>query len=136
MNPPQPSCHGLILFAHGARDARWSAPFEAVAAQVRSARPGCRLRLAFLEFMSPSLAEAAAALAVEGCEQIDVLPLFLGTGGHLRKDLPLLMDALRAQHPGLQFSLHPAVGEASAVTAAMASVAATLLPIGLEAGAP
>ncbi|MFY7857790.1 MAG: sirohydrochlorin chelatase, partial [Rubrivivax sp.] len=53
---------GLILFAHGARDPRWSAPFEAVAAQVRAQRPGLSVRLAFLEFMSPSLPEAAAAL--------------------------------------------------------------------------
>ncbi len=136
MNPPQPPPQGLILFAHGARDARWSAPFEAVAAQVRSARPGCRLRLAFLEFMSPSLAEAAAALAAEGCQRVEVLPLFLGTGGHLRKDLPLLMEALRGQHPGLRFSLHPAVGEAQAVTTAMAGVAAALLPTATEAGTP
>ena len=27
--------HGLILFAHGARDPRWAEPFEAVAARVR-----------------------------------------------------------------------------------------------------
>ena len=138
MNPPQPQSaqHGLILFAHGARDPRWSAPFEAVAARVRSARPGCRLRLAFLEFMSPSLVEAAAALADEGCAQIDVLPLFLGTGGHLRKDLPLLMNTLRANHPGLPFSLHPAVGEDEAVTTAMAAVAAALLPAAKEPGTP
>ena len=134
MNAPVPS--GLILFAHGARDPRWSAPFEAVAARVRGAKPGCRLRLAFLEFMSPNLAEAAAGLAAEGCQQIDVLPLFLGTGGHLRKDLPLLMEALRAQHPGRQFNLHPAVGEADAVTAAMAGVAAALVPAGQVSSTP
>ena len=28
---------GLVLFADGARDARWSAPFEAVAARIRAA---------------------------------------------------------------------------------------------------
>jgi sirohydrochlorin ferrochelatase len=28
------------------------------------------------------------------------VPLFLGTGGHLRRDLPPLVDALRAAHPG------------------------------------
>jgi sirohydrochlorin ferrochelatase len=31
-----PMTQGLILFAHGARDPRWAAPFEAVAARVRA----------------------------------------------------------------------------------------------------
>jgi sirohydrochlorin cobaltochelatase len=120
--------HGLILFAHGARDPRWSAPFEAVAERVRAARPGCALRLAFLEFMSPTLPEAGAELAGAGCGRIEVLPMFLGTGGHVRKDLPLLMDAMRAAHPGVVFTLHPATGEMESVVQAMAGVAAALLP--------
>ena len=118
---------GLILFAHGARDPRWAQPFEAVAQRVRQRHANARVRLAYLEFMSPSLAEAAAALVVEGCSRIDVLPLFLGAGGHLRKDLPLLMDALRVAHPTTAFSVHAAVGEIDSVIAAMADAAATLL---------
>jgi sirohydrochlorin cobaltochelatase len=118
---------GLILFAHGARDPRWAGPFEAVAAQVRDARPQALVRLAFLEFMTPGLAQAGADLSDAGCRQVAVLPMFLGTGGHVRKDLPLLMDALRTAHPQVRFTLHPAVGEMTAVTAAMASVATGLL---------
>lgn len=119
---------GLILFAHGARDPRWALPFENVAARVRTARPDCPVHLAFLEFMAPTLPEAGATLALAGCTQVDVLPMFLGTGGHVRKDLPVLMDALRAGHPGTTFTLHAAVGEMDAVTAAMAGVASALLP--------
>ncbi len=118
---------GLILFAHGARDPAWAAPFEAVAAQVRRAQPAAEVRLAFLELMSPSLPEAGASLAAAGCTQVAVLPLFLGAGGHVRKDLPRLVDALRAAHPGLTFELHGAVGENPAVVAAMAEAAARML---------
>ncbi|MDP3222442.1 MAG: CbiX/SirB N-terminal domain-containing protein, partial [Rubrivivax sp.] len=114
---------GLILFAHGARDPRWAAPFEAVAAQVREQRPGVPVRLAFLEFMAPTLPEAGAELAAAGCTHLRVLPMFLGAGGHVRKDLPLLIDGLRAAHPGLQVSLQPAVGEIDSVTRAMAAAA-------------
>jgi len=118
---------GLILFAHGARDPRWAAPFEAVAAQVRAQRPGVLVRLAFLEFMSPTLPQAGAALAAAGCTQLQVLPMFLGAGGHVRKDLPLLIASLRSAHPGLQVSLHPAVGELDDVTRAMAAAALQLI---------
>jgi sirohydrochlorin cobaltochelatase len=124
----QPAATGLILFAHGARDPRWAGPFEAVAGLLRARRPGVQVRLAYLEFMAPTLPEAGAELAAAGCTDVAVLPMFLGTGGHVRKDLPLLMDTLRQAYPATRFALHPAVGEMPAVTEAMAAVALGLLP--------
>lgn len=116
---------GLILFAHGARDPAWAAPFEAVAALVRSRQPSWQVRLAFLEFMSPPLPEAAEALAKAGCERIVIRPMFLGTGGHVRRDLPLLLDELRRSHAGVEFMLQEAIGENRAVHTAMADAIAT-----------
>jgi sirohydrochlorin cobaltochelatase len=118
---------GLILFAHGARDPRWALPFEAVAERVRQARDGIAVRLAFLEFLAPSLAEASAALVSEGCLRVEVLPMFLGAGGHVRKDLPLLLEQLRAAHPAVRFTLHTAVGEIDSVVLAMAEAAAAIV---------
>lgn len=118
---------GLILFAHGARDPRWAAPFEAVAQRIREQRPQLQLRLAYLELMSPSLSEAGAALCAAGCMQIEVLPMFLGTGGHLRQDLPPMLQRLRDQHPTVCWQLHAAVGEQALVREAMAATALSLL---------
>jgi sirohydrochlorin cobaltochelatase len=118
---------GLVLFAHGARDARWAVPFEAVAAEVRLQRPGVPVRLAYLEFMTPTLAEAAADLVRHDVQRVVVLPMFLGGGGHVRKDLPALLDALRAEHQGVVFDLHGAIGEEPSVLSAMARVAALKL---------
>ena len=121
---------GLILFAHGARDPRWAEPFEAVAARVRAAHPDVTVRLAFLELMQPGLPAAGAELASAGCTQVAVLPLFLGAGGHVRRDLPLLMDELRRAHPEVDWALHPAVGELPAVVQAMSDAAGALLAPG------
>lgn len=118
---------GMILFAHGARDARWAEPFEAVAACIRAAQPNLPVRLAFLEFMAPTLPQAGAELAALGCARLQVLPMFLGAGGHVRKDLPVLVETLRAAHPGLVVNLLPAVGEIDSVTGAMAEAALKLL---------
>jgi sirohydrochlorin cobaltochelatase len=117
---------GLLLFAHGARDARWATPFEAVAAQLRALRPDAAVALAFLEFMRPTLLEAGGSLAAEGCGRIEVIPLFLGAGGHVRKDVPVLLGQLSAAHPALQVELRPAIGEHPAVVAAMAAAAASI----------
>jgi sirohydrochlorin cobaltochelatase len=114
---------GILLFAHGARDPRWAEPFEAVAAHVRGQRADVAVRLAFLELMTPDLATAAADLVAEGCVRIDVVPLFLGAGGHVRKDLPALLHTLRERHTGAAFVLHDAVGNTSIVIEAMATAA-------------
>ena len=120
----------MVLFAHGARDPRWAEPFEAVAARVRAAAPDCRVALAFLELMAPSLGDAAAGLVGAGATRIDVVPLFLGTGGHLRQDLPPLVDALRAAHPHVDFRLHAAIGEHAAVVEAMAAASVAAAGLG------
>jgi sirohydrochlorin cobaltochelatase len=119
---------GLILFAHGSRDPRWAEPFEAILEAIRARSPALPVRLAFLELMSPDLAAAADALVAEGCTHIDVLPLFLGTGGHLRRDLPPLVEAIRDRHPHVAATLHGAVGEAPALIAALADHALSLGP--------
>ncbi len=115
---------GILLFAHGARDPAWARPFEAVATRLkaRAARPE-HVSLAFLEFMQPGLVDAGGALAQSGCTQVTVVPLFLGAGGHVRKDLPVLMDQLRAQHPQVSWALAPAVGESELLVQAMADIA-------------
>ena len=111
---------GLLLFAHGARDAAWARPFEAVAARLREARPGTPLALSFLEFMSPSMADAADQLVAAGCTRVHVLPLFLGTGGHVRRDVPPLLAGLRERHgSAVEWLLHPPLGEHEAVLQAM-----------------
>jgi sirohydrochlorin cobaltochelatase len=111
---------GLLLFAHGARDPGWAAPFEDIARRIRSRAPSLRVELAFLEFMSPTLAQAGRDLAAAGCERVVVVPLFLGVGGHVRKDLPALLAALASQYPQVRWQLQPAIGEIDAVVEAMA----------------
>ena len=112
---------GLLLFAHGARDPAWAQPFEAVLARIGQRRPELVTRLAFLEFMSPGLEEAAQQLVLSGCRRIDVVPLFLGSSGHVRREVPPLIEALRLQHgAAVQWRLHDAIGEHPAVINAMA----------------
>jgi sirohydrochlorin cobaltochelatase len=120
------TAHGILLFAHGARDPNWALPFQAAAERLRqraASAGGAEVALAFLEFMSPTLPEAGASLAAQGCRQVTVVPLFLGAGGHVRKDLPALMTELATQHPEVQWRLSPAVGETELLIQALADSA-------------
>lgn len=112
---------GLILFAHGARDARWAEPFLRLRERVARAAPDARVVLAFLEFMSPDLDAAVADLSAAGCHDIAMVPVFLGQGGHLRDDLPNLLQRVAARHPACHIRLAVAAGEDDAVLDAIAA---------------
>jgi sirohydrochlorin cobaltochelatase len=122
------SQRALILFAHGARAASWAVPFQRLRDLTAQQRPDVAVSLAFLELMTPSLPDEAAALVARGVREIVVVPIFLGQGGHLLRDLPRLLDELRAAHPGIALSTVPAVGEDPAVLAAMAAYCTAALP--------
>jgi len=119
------STTGILLFAHGARDPAWAQPFEAAANALRdrALTQGHQVCLAFLEFMTPDIAQAGKDLVERGCQQVTVVPLFLGAGGHVRKDLPRLMGELAEQHPQVQWRLSAAVGETDTVIQALADAA-------------
>jgi sirohydrochlorin cobaltochelatase len=125
------SKHGIILFGHGARDPRWAEPFERLASKLRALR-GEPVSLAFLELMSPDLPSAVASQAAGGCDAITVVPVFFGQGGHVRRDLPEVVEKCRAAHPDVAISCATAVGEDDAVLDAVAEYC--LRQIGRHAG--
>lgn len=110
----------LILFAHGARDPRWAAPFEKLQQLIQQIQPDITVCNAYLEFMQPDLPAAVAQLVQAQCDDITIVPVFLGQGGHVLRDLPLLMEGLRAQHPDLRLHQVDAVGEDASVLQAIA----------------
>jgi sirohydrochlorin cobaltochelatase len=114
----------LVLFAHGARAAAWAAPFQRLRDLTAARRPDCAVSLAFLELMTPSLPDEVGAQVALGARDITIVPVFLGQGGHLLRDLPQLLDKLRAAHPDVTFRAVPAVGEDPGVLAAMAAYCA------------
>ena len=113
---------GLILFAHGARDPRWAEPFERLRGKVEVACPGVPVALAYLDLMAPDLPGAADALVAAGCRALRVVPVFLGRGGHVRKDLADLLAVVTARHPAIRVEVLPAVGESDLVLQTMADV--------------
>ena len=113
--------HGIVLFAHGARDPEWARPFEAIRDAIRSRRPEMPIALAYLEVMAPALEEAIDALVARGAVAITVFPLFMAQGGHLKQDLPRILDAIRWAHPNIPIALESAVGDVPEILEAIAA---------------
>jgi sirohydrochlorin cobaltochelatase len=110
----------LILFAHGARDPEWANPMRRVQASILQRARDMPVALAFLEFLTPTLPESVATLVAQGCDKIVVMPMFIARGGHLKNDLPGIIEVLRSTYPKVEFSLGGAIGEDESVVQAMA----------------
>lgn len=116
-----PDKRAMVLFAHGARDPRWAEPFRRLQAIVQAQAPDLVVSLAFLELMSPRLPELAVELAADGIADVTVVPVFLGQGGHVMRDLPVIVDELKQSFPEMTFRIAGAVGEDDSVLNAMAA---------------
>ena len=88
-----------------------SQPFAAVRARMEASRPGVAVLNAYLELTEPQLDAAVDELAARGFDRITIVPMFLARGGHLRRDLPALVESLQRAHPGLHLRTTPAIGE-------------------------
>lgn len=118
----------LVLFAHGARDPEWAEPFRAIAARVAAERKDLTVKLAFLELQAPSLTDAIAELAAAGHSTIHIAPLFMAQGGHLKKDVPILLAEIGRRQPALTITLLPAIGDVPGLRDAIAGWLAAAVP--------
>ncbi|HYM48572.1 MAG TPA: CbiX/SirB N-terminal domain-containing protein [Burkholderiaceae bacterium] len=113
----------IVLLAHGSRDPQWVEPFEAVRAAVERRLPESAVTLAYLDHCPPDFMTAVDQLVARGADAIRVVPLFLGAGGHVRVDVPQIVDRVTARHPAVRFNLKAFVGDAQEVLDAIADYA-------------
>ncbi|MER7752222.1 CbiX/SirB N-terminal domain-containing protein [Kitasatospora sp. NPDC097643] len=103
----------LLAVAHGSRDAAASTTTRALLRLVRSLRPELPLHCCFLDLARPSLADTLAQLAHR---QPILVPLLLGTGYHIRVDLPaaLATAGLPPERLAPALGPHPLLADALA----------------------
>ncbi len=99
----------LVLLAHGSKDPRWREPFERIYLQIR--RESDSAKLAYMEFVGPTLMDVAGECVREGKNCLRVLPLFMASGAHLATDVPNLVREVRERYPELQMEVLPPIGE-------------------------
>ena len=117
----------LVLVAHGSRKASWRRPIEAYEATLASELGTERVRLAYMKFAGPTLADVAAEAALDGHDHLLVLPLILSGGGHMSHDIPEQIAELQERHPGLTVELLPPVGEHAGARALVLGIASGYL---------
>ena len=110
----------LVLLAHGSSSLEWSGAFESMTAQIRQQNE--HAVIAFMELSSPSLQEVCAEAKSAGYQSIQVLPLFLAIGRHLKKDVPAMI-AQYSQELDIDIELLAPIGQHPALSAAITQIA-------------
>jgi len=104
---------GIVVAGHGSRDPDAVREFEALVELVRARAPGEIVTHGYLEFSSPTIAEAVAANLASGARQVAVVPGVLLAARHAKNDMPAEMQGLARDHPDIDFhfgaplNLHP-----------------------------
>jgi sirohydrochlorin ferrochelatase len=109
---------GFVVFAHGSSVESANDAVRAVAAEMARRGRFEAVEAAFLEGGQPDLAGAVEILAGCGLNRVVVIPYFLTLGLHLQRDLPRLLEQIRAAHPEIEVQVtapldgHPAMVDA------------------------
>lgn len=95
------------MFGHGSTVESANDAVRAMAAELQRRQRYEAVETAFLEGGKPDLQGAIDSLAGKGIEHVIVIPYFLTLGMHLQRDLPRLVEEIRAAHPGLEIQVTP-----------------------------
>jgi sirohydrochlorin cobaltochelatase len=99
----------LVLMAHGSRNTTSNREVEELTTEVAKSLP-VMVTHAFLDVLPPALPETIDRLVRENIKHIDILPLFLNSGNHVQKDIPLMVQEARKKYGAVHINLLKHIG--------------------------
>ena len=111
MGNKPPSRRLLVLLAHGSKDPRWRLPFNELTVALETCLGADSVRVAYMEFGPPTLADVAQEATRNDRLDVLILPFFLAAGGHLSQDIPAQVAAAKMRFPQLRIELAAPIGE-------------------------
>jgi sirohydrochlorin cobaltochelatase len=118
----------LVIVGHGSRDPAANAEFEALVSGFAAHEPGRDVSYGYLELAEPSLATALERAGAHASNVL-VLPLILFGAGHVKNDLPLVLDAARRKFPAVSFLAARPLGVHPLLTALLAERGESASPL-------
>ena len=98
---------GIVIFAHGSSVETANEAVRAVSRNVAMAGGFPLASTAFLEIGKPDLPAAVEQMVAQGVSKIIVLPYFLTTGIHLKRDLPRIVSDILEVQQGISIAIAP-----------------------------
>ena len=96
--------YGVMFCGHGSRDKGAVEEFQAAARGLKERLPQYETDWGFLEFATPVIRTGLDALRDKGVRKVLVVPGMLFAAGHVKNDIPSVLNAYQAQNPELSVS--------------------------------
>ena len=93
---------GVMVCGHGSRDEEAITQFESVAAGIRERLPHYDVESGLLEFATPVIREGLEKLRARGNELCLAIPGMLFAAGHVKNDVPSVLNTFEAEHPEME----------------------------------
>lgn len=93
---------GVMVCGHGSRDVEAITEFQTVAAGIAERLPQYPVASGFLEFARPIIRDGLDKLRGQGVRHILAVPGMLFAAGHVKNDIPSVLNSYAASHPGLR----------------------------------
>lgn len=93
---------GVMVCGHGSRDVEAITEFGAVAAGIAKRLPEYPVESGFLEFARPIIRDGLEKLRHKGVDHILAVPGMLFAAGHVKNDVPSVLNEYRAEFPKLK----------------------------------
>jgi sirohydrochlorin cobaltochelatase len=114
---------GVMLCGHGSRDAGAIEEFAAVAQKLRARVAPYELEWGFLEFAKPIIRDGLDRLVARGCREILAVPGMLFAAGHVKNDVPSVLNRYQHEHAGVSIKFGRDLGiDPKMMQAAAASI--------------
>ncbi len=97
---PGSAAPALVIAGHGTRVDAGVELCLAMVDRIRGMLPGVRVEPGFVELTPPTIDHALAGVLADGASSAVVVPLMIGTGGHVREDIPEAIRAGRRAYQG------------------------------------
>ncbi len=93
---------GVMLCGHGSRDSDAIREFQAFTQGVEDRLPQYDVECGFLEFAQPVIGDGLDALRARGNTEILAVPGMLFAAGHVKNDVPSVLNTYAARHPDVE----------------------------------
>lgn len=101
---------GVMVCGHGSRDEGAVTEFAQVAKGLRKLMPDVPVEYGYLEFATPIIRDGLDKLRDQGVTRVLAVPGMLFAAGHVKNDIPSVLNTYAAQNEGITIELGKELG--------------------------
>lgn len=98
----------VLLIGHGSKEDTTAEVLKKIAKDLEKSIEK-KVFYAFLDFNSPNIGEALNNIYEKGMKKVTVLPYFLFSGIHIKKDIPQILKSFKKSHSDMFIEFAPPI---------------------------